>query len=1660
MTEPIGGSRAAAPEAAPPAVATETTTPQPRDTASEAPAVQSNDETSTANTDSMTIDVDSQPTLPSESQPEPQQDAEPPSQAAPEPALQPPPPSASPSVTLSIPEPAMQSTPQPTPIPLPVSEPVSQPAPEPASQPVKDEPVSVTFSAATEALGNSLLESLQSALKRPRAEEDGDAGEGDQGGDAKRTKFEAASQPAPIDAIPAASPFPNLLAALTQQTEAPSSSTAPAPVPTPSPAPPSAAAPTPVAAAAPAAEEAPLFEMPPIMDLEAMLKSALNSMNKPFSSPPPAEAAPAAPTLSTPPAPATAPVLAPAPAPAPAPAQVPEPVPAPVSTPAPAPTPFTSAPSAPSTAPVTSPPVAPIAPASVASPPRTWKAPAFSTPTKELTSSKMEMSPAGGDSGSGGASRESKKMRFAQYPAYICRSMGLPLLGSFAVQMLCLLCEYPVQDSAQNGEGSESEVVRVYKALRAAFSHTRRLFSESEILYNEELDIKEIGDQETILMANMASISSSILEANDIPLIEAHDYFLSTFLPEPEALNKDLATLFLNLKYCTLGAELARLEPEDPERGQFLERLFPINLEEQLQNIHPDSPLTDYEREFMRDMEVAKDKLLETANTIDLGQQLQERYTFDSLRKELSTYLRANEDFVLRYAESHGIEIPADDDMTGNDSELPGDEDAGGSLLNGTDFAAMGDSIASMLSAAMASSEGFSQPTPAPAPAPPAVSQHATAPTPMAIDSAPPANSNSSNGDRPTLDSLPMAEGVSKLIQEAVQRSAARATPQPALQPSTPTASPAPASLLSTPSVRVHTTAPPPPSPAPAAPPASTDSVMDLTGLTNLIKEKLDAQNAQAAAAPAPAPAMAQAPAPAPAPVVPAYNLQQAQQAQSPVAQANAALTSMQNTFANNLAMYNRGPSYGFQQLPPQPPPPPPPQPINNLNNGNNANVNSNGLPPNQSSPSAVLYQQARQAAASKTQTHTRREGLHSTRRPWSPDEEQALMAGLDMVKGPHWSQILQLFGANGTISDILKDRSQVQLKDKARNLKLFFLKANTEMPYYLKCVTGELKTRAPSQAARKEAEERARANSKDEQARVQGIMTLNCLHDDKSQVAGGAAASGIAGQPPQTGMSTAGHGAMTSNNTATTNGAMHAGGFATTNSVATNTSSARLGTPSTPNLAANPAVQSPLTSRIAGATQLSPAVQLQLQQLQQRQLQQTQAQRLTPNTSIGGTGATGTNTSTGTSTPVTRAPVTAADVALAAAKNGYSATAQAIAAQHTSGSAANRPLLASGISPSTSLSSATSALTGTSAASFKGITAGMTAAINNAISNAALAARPTTTPLMTTAQRLAAANRASAAAAAAAAAANNNGSHSPSPQKTPQKTPQQLYQSQQQQRLPQASPTPMRTQASQSPAPAVANLARPGIQASPQVAASTLPARQSPVPAAQSSPSPHTAAAMLKSPATLQALTPTSNQGTPPPLQSVVTTQAVPKAAPAATPATAAVPATTSVAASTPATASPALKTVEKPAAPAVPVAPQTAPQAVPQTATSQAEDRLRMLQQQSANQSPAASPATAAPTNGIAAAAVSNGSSASVTPAAPVALVAPAAPATTAPAAPLTATTTAAAAHPPAAPTPPPVPVIKAPPPVPQPQPKKEQTEDASEESVLRRLLASSPS
>lgn len=97
--------------------------------------------------------------------------------------------------------------------------------------------------------------------------------------------------------------------------------------------------------------------------------------------------------------------------------------------------------------------------------------------------------------------------------------------------------------------------------------------------------------------------------------------------------------------------------------------------------------------------------------------------------------------------------------------------------------------------------------------------------------------------------------------------------------------------------------------------------------------------------------------------------------------------------------------------------------------------------------------------------------GMH--RRPWTRDEEKALRHALEL-KGTQWSTILELFGQGGRINEALKNRTQVQLKDKARNWKMFFLKSGLPVPAYLQKVTGDLdrddKVRAKNARNRKAA--------------------------------------------------------------------------------------------------------------------------------------------------------------------------------------------------------------------------------------------------------------------------------------------------------------------------------------------------------------------------------------------------------------------------------------------------------------------------------------------------------------------------------------------------------------------------------------------------------------
>ena len=74
---------------------------------------------------------------------------------------------------------------------------------------------------------------------------------------------------------------------------------------------------------------------------------------------------------------------------------------------------------------------------------------------------------------------------------------------------------------------------------------------------------------------------------------------------------------------------------------------------------------------------------------------------------------------------------------------------------------------------------------------------------------------------------------------------------------------------------------------------------------------------------------------------------------------------------------------------------------------------------------------------------------IFSTSSRWTQAETIALEEGLRTL-GPRWKEILSLYGRNGTVSQILKDKSPGDLYDKAKSVRQEFVDSGREPPEYL----------------------------------------------------------------------------------------------------------------------------------------------------------------------------------------------------------------------------------------------------------------------------------------------------------------------------------------------------------------------------------------------------------------------------------------------------------------------------------------------------------------------------------------------------------------------------------------------------------------------------------
>ncbi|SCV05763.1 LANO_0H14642g1_1 [Lachancea nothofagi CBS 11611] len=129
-------------------------------------------------------------------------------------------------------------------------------------------------------------------------------------------------------------------------------------------------------------------------------------------------------------------------------------------------------------------------------------------------------------------------------------------------------------------------------------------------------------------------------------------------------------------------------------------------------------------------------------------------------------------------------------------------------------------------------------------------------------------------------------------------------------------------------------------------------------------------------------------------------------------------------------------------------------------------------------------------------------------KRLWTKDEEAALVDALKS-QGPAWSKILELHGAGGSVSELLKRRTQVQLKDKARNWKMYFLKGGLPVPDYLTKVTGDLERDEKSRQRFKnkivkkptQSSDSSSASSPSHNRELRRVATLSVVHQEPAKV-------------------------------------------------------------------------------------------------------------------------------------------------------------------------------------------------------------------------------------------------------------------------------------------------------------------------------------------------------------------------------------------------------------------------------------------------------------------------------------------------------------------------------------------------------------------------------
>ncbi|BFZ62654.1 TTAGGG repeat binding factor [Saitoella coloradoensis] len=689
------------------------------------------------------------------------------------------------------------------------------------------------------------------------------------------------------------------------------------------------------------------------------------------------------------------------------------------------------------------------------------------------------------------------------------RIENLDVMDALATRLLGVLAKGPYQETLNIVTRLDTLESQAYRVLVSAFTSLKKLYSEEAFFNADLLGLIDPEQRGVVRKINLATFVSSVFGSTEVGFFHLNEHFLDVFVPDGGRLLKPQGQLFLDLK--TQAYISAMTQAERPQH-EIIEELFPSILPQLLVARHPHSSknLSQSETDFINKAQQRREVLEQTTSPEGLAV-LGEKYVWQGFLKDVAEYVAKNHESIVgvggrkRRAGMNGMAkepqlpkpsrrvqvipgYPAQHHWQGADGTVVGvpvnvhhEEPALHQYQVQHVQLAQDPNIQYQL------------------PPPPhlvqqhqhvqaAVQQHIVPPPPMFAHEQTAATTLSVVSEGQHQPSVPPREQQQQQQYQQVEQqqtvdSHVQPQPQPQPQPeqSIPPLSgqsecqgpvervqPQPPSAHGEPHVQQQATLEPTPQPHAAQAPeqqvqpeAAHPQVQVQEPTPQVVPTPPTQEQGQPHLHPQQQEEHAQMQVQPPFPVE--QQQQMAVQSHPVSHEATTAATPVPPPAAlpvqlqQQMSMPMEAPGTPMAHTPapsmPQAGTPAPPTPIKPASTP----APEQPVALHKIDPTLSTQQQYERARAAARPNPTRR-GKPTQRRHWSKEEEDALFAGLDALKGPHWSQILALYGPGGSISEALKDRTQVQLKDKARNLKLWFLKNNFEVPHYLKCVTGDLK--------------------------------------------------------------------------------------------------------------------------------------------------------------------------------------------------------------------------------------------------------------------------------------------------------------------------------------------------------------------------------------------------------------------------------------------------------------------------------------------------------------------------------------------------------------------------------------------------------------------------